>query len=160
WILACLRNRRFFSLEELNAAIRELLEKLNTRPFQKLEGCRRSAFEKLDRPAMRPLPARRYEIGAWELAVGVNIDYHVEDDNRFYSVPCALITAKVDVRATATVVEVWRDGGRVTSHERSYGPRGTLVTKPEHRPRAHREWGDWPPERLVGWAAQTGPKTA
>jgi transposase len=160
WIVACLRNRRFFSLEELNAAIRELLEKLNTRPFQKLEGCRRSAFEKLDRPAMRPLPARRYESGAWKLAVGVNIDYHVEYDHRFYSVPCALITAKVDVRATATVVEVWRDGGRVTSHERSYGPRGTLVTKPEHRPRAHREWGDWPPERLVGWAAQTGPKTA
>ena len=78
WILACLRNRRFFSLEELNAAIWELLEKLNTRPFQKLEGCRRSAFEKLDRPAMRPLPARRYELGEWKLGVGVNIDYHVD----------------------------------------------------------------------------------
>ena len=160
WIVACLRNRRFFSLEELNTAIRELLEKLNTRPFQKLEGCRRSAFEKLDRPAMRPLPARRYELGAWKLGVGVNIDYHIEYDHRFYSVPCALIGGKVDVRATATVVEVWHGGGRVTSHERSFGPRGTPVTKPEHRPRAHREWGDWPPERLVGWASQTGPKTA
>src|SRR4029453_11088554 len=77
WILACLRNRRFFSLEELNAAIRELLEKLNTRPFQKLEGCRRSVFDTLDRPVMTALPARRYEIGAWKLEVGVNIDYHV-----------------------------------------------------------------------------------
>jgi transposase len=160
WILACVRDRRFFSLEELNAAIWELLEKLNTRPFQKLEGCRRSAFEKLDRPAMRPLPARRYELGEWKLGVGVNIDYHFEYDHRFYSVQCELMNGKVDVRSTATVVEVWHGGVRVTSHERSYGPKGTAVTKPEHRPRAHREWGNWPPERLVGWAAQIGPKTA
>jgi transposase len=160
WILACLRNRRFFSLDELNAAIRELLEKLNTRPFQKLEGCRRSAFEKFDRPSMKPLPARRYEIGAWKLNVGVNIDYHIEYDHRVYSVPCALIGARVDVRSTATLVEVWHEGQRVTSHERSYGPKGTAVTKVEHQPRRHREWGSWPPERLVGWGAQTGPKTA
>jgi len=159
WIVACLRNRQFFSLEELNAAIRELLEKLNTRPFQKLEGCRRSAFETLDRPAMKPLPAQRYELGEWKLNVGVNIDYHLEYDHRHYSVPCALMNAKVDVRATATIVEVWRAGARVTSHERSYGPKGTAVTKPEHRPRAHREWGEWPPERLVGWAKTKGPKT-
>lgn len=159
-VLACLRNRRFFSLEEINAAIRELLEKLNTRPFQKLEGCRRSAFDKLDRPAMRALPARRYELGEWKLGVGVNIDYHLEYDHRIYSAPCELINGKVDVRATAAVVEVWHGGVRVTSHERSYGPKGTVVTKPEHRPRAHREWGSWPPERLVGWAQQTGPKTA
>ena len=160
WILACLRNRRFFSLEELNAAIRELLERLNTRPFKKLEGCRRTAFETLDRPALKPLPARRYELGVWKLGVGVNIDYHLEYDHRHYSVPSTLINTKVDVRATATIVEVWRDGARVTSHERSDGPRGTAVTKEEHRPRAHREWGAWPPERLVGWAAQTGPQTA
>jgi transposase len=159
WILACLRNRRFFSLEELNAAIRELLERLNTRPFQKLEGNRRSAFEKLDRPAMKPLPARRYELGEWKLNVGVNVDYHFTYDDRHYSVPCALINARVDVRATSTVVEAWRNRTRVTSHERSYGPKGTAVTKPEHRPREHREWGAWPPERLVGWAQKKGPKT-
>jgi transposase len=160
WILACLRNRRFFRLEELHTAISELLLKLNTRPFQKLEGCRRSAFETLDRPAMKPLPARRYEVGEWKLGVGVNVDYHFEYDHRYYSVPSALINAKVDVRATATVLEVWRDGGRVTSHERNHGPKGTTETKPEHRPRAHREWGDWPPERLLGWAQTKGPKTA
>jgi transposase len=159
WILACLRNRRFFTLEELNAAIWELLEKLNTRPFQKLEGCRRSAFEKLDRPALRSLPAQRYEVGAWKLGVGVNVDYHFEYDHRYYSVPSVLINAKVDVRATATVLEVWRDHRRVTSHERSYGPPGTAVTKPEHRPRAHREWGEWPPERLLGWAQTKGART-
>jgi len=159
WILACLRNRRFFSLEELNAAIWELLEKLNTKPFQKLEGCRRSAFEKLDRPALRPLPAQRYEMGEWKLGVGVNVDYHFEYDHRYYSVPSELINAKVDVRATATVIEAWRNHLRVTSHERSYGPKGKAVTKPEHRPREHREWGAWPPERLVGWAQTKGPKT-
>jgi len=160
WILACLRHRRFFSLEELNAAIWELLLRLNQKPFQKLEGCRRSAFETLDRPAMKPLPARRYELGEWKLGVGINVDHHFTYDHRYYSVPCELVREKVDVRATATVVEVWRGGARVTSHERSYGPKGTAVTKPEHRPRSHREWGDWPPERLVGWAHKTGPKTA
>jgi transposase len=159
WILACLRNRRFFSLEELNAAIWELLEKLNTRSFQKLEGCRRSAFEKLDRPAMRPLPAQRYEIGTWKLGVGVNVDYHFEYDDRHYSVQSELINAKVDVRATATVIEVWLDHQRITSHERSYGPKGTAVTKPEHRPQSHRAWGEWPPERIVGWAQTKGAKT-
>jgi transposase len=102
WILACLRNRRFFGLDELNAAIGELLERLNARPFQKLEGCRRSAFQTIDLPAMRPLPSRRYELGEWKLGVGVNVDYHVEYDHRHYSVPSELITAKVDVRATAT----------------------------------------------------------
>ena len=160
WILASLRNRRFFSLEELNAAIRELLEKLNTKPFQKLSGCRRSVFDALDRPVMTALPARRYEIGEWKLKVGVNIDYHVEYDHRFYSVPCALMNSRVDVRATATVIEIWQCGVRVTSHERSHGPKGTAVTDPAHRPRAHREWGNWPPERLVGWAEKMGPKTA
>jgi transposase len=160
WILASLRNRRFFSLEELNAAIGELLEKLNTRPFQKLAGCRRSAFEQLDRPVMKALAPRRYEVGEWKLGAGVNVDHHLTYEHRLYSVPCELIGAKVDVRATATVIEVWQGGVRVASHERSYGPKGTAVTKPEHRPRAHREWGNWPPERLVGWAAQTGPKTA
>jgi transposase len=160
WILACLRNRRFFGLDELNAAIGELLERLNARPFQKLEGCRRSAFQTIDLPAMKPLPSRRYELGEWKLGVGVNVDYHVEYDHRHYSVPSELITAKVDVRATATAVEVWRDRLRITLHARSYGPKGTAVTKPEHRPRAHRQWGDWPPERLVSWAETKGPKTA
>ena len=158
WVLACLRNRRFFSLEELNAAIRELLEKLNTKPFQKLEGCRRTALERLERPAMKPLPTERYEMGTWKLGVGVNLDYHLEYDHRLYSVPCALMNTKVDVRATATVVEVWQ-GGRVASHERSYGPKGTAVTDPAHRPKSHREWGHWTPERLVGWAEQLGLKT-
>ena len=90
----------------------------------------------------------------------MNIDYHFEYDSRYYSVPSTLINARVDVRATATAVEAWRDRVRITSHARSYGPKGTAVTKAEHRPQAHREWGEWPPERLVGWAKTKGPKTA
>ena len=98
-------------------------------------------------------------MGEWKLGVGVNIDYHFTYDDRHYSVPCELINAKVDVRATATVIEVWRDRQRLTSHERSYEAKGTAVTKPEHRPQSHRAWGEWPPERLVGWARTKGAKT-
>jgi hypothetical protein len=109
---------------------------------------------------MKPLPAQRYELGRWKQKVGVNIDYHVEYDHRYYSVPCELVNEKVELRVTERIVEMWRGGVRVTSHERSYGPKGTAVTKPEHRPRSHREFGDWPPERLVTWAQKTGPSTA
>ncbi len=156
WILARLRNRTFFSLEELNSAIAELLEDLNTRPFKKLEGCRRSAFESIDRPAMRQLPARRYELAEWG-QVGVNIDYHFEYDHRLYSVPCALACHKVEFRATRTSVEAFHGGQRVACHSRSYGPRGTATTCKEHRPKSHQDYGEWPPERMIRWAGTIGP---
>ena len=156
WILACLRHRTFFSLDELNEAIGELLERLNTRPFQKLEGCRRSAFEQLDRPALKPLPGRRYEQSEWEKGK-VHIDYHVEFEGRFYSVPCALIGARVEVRATTSVVEVLFRRVRVASHVRSYGRLGTMVTSDAHKPKCHSDYGDWPPERMLSWAASIGP---
>jgi len=100
WILARLRNRRFFSLGELNAAIGLLLVDLNQRPFKKLPGCRRSAFEALDAPVLRPLPATRYVIGRWK-AAKVNVDYHVEFEGYYYSVPHRLVGAKIDVRAAS-----------------------------------------------------------
>jgi transposase len=156
WILARLRNRTFFSLEELNLAIWELLEELNTRPFQKLEGCRRSAFETLDRPAMKPLPTTRYEVADWKKA-RVHIDYHLEYDHRLYSAPNALIGERVWVRATRTCVEVFFRGQRVASHARSYGRYGTMVTCAEHRPKSHREYGAWSPERIIAWAGSIGP---
>jgi hypothetical protein len=109
---------------------------------------------------MKPLPPRRYELGEWKLNVGVNVDYHLEFEGRYYSVPCELIGEKVDLRVTAMVIEVFRGGVRVTSHERSYGQKGHAVTKPEHRPRSHREFGDWPPERLIAWAGKAGPSAA
>jgi transposase len=159
WIMARLRNRTFFSLEELNDAIATLLEDLNTRPFQKLEGCRRSAFESIDRPAMKQLPVVRYELAEWKLGVSVNIDYHFEYDHRIYSVQCALNEQTVDVRATYSSMEAFHGGQRVASHVRSYGPKSTPVTCREHRPKSHREYGEWPPERMIGWAASIGPNT-
>jgi transposase len=158
WILARLRDRKFFSLTELNEAIAELLDELNTRPFKKLEGCRRSAFVEIDRPAMHPLPAIRFEMRERHKA-RVNIDYHVEFDHRLYSVPYKLIGEKVEVRATTAVVEIFLTGERVASHARSYGRRGTAVTCDEHRPPQHQQQ-KWPPERLVAWAATFGPAVA
>jgi transposase len=156
WILARLRNRVFFSLVALNAAIAELLEELNARCFQKLEGSRRSTFESLDRPAMRALPPQRYQYSDWTKA-RVGIDYHVEFDHRLYSVPHQLASARVEVCASVSVVELWHKGERVAAHRRSYGRKGTAVTLPEHRPISHRDYGDWPPERMIAWGASYGP---
>jgi transposase len=159
WILACLRNRTFFGLDDLNAAIAELLERLNARPFQKLDGCRRSAFESIDRPAMKPLPQARYELADWKDAT-VNIDYHVDYEGRLYSVPYAMIGSEVEVRATTMTVEILHGGERVVAHRRSYGPKGTAVTLEAHRPKSHRDYGAWPPSRMVAWAASIGPAAA
>jgi transposase len=160
WILACLRNRAFFSLDDLNAAVAELLERLNTRPLSKSTQSRRELFETLDRPAMKPLPASRYVLGQWKLDVGVPPDYTVIFDDRRYSVPCALIGQRVDIRATTSTVEVLHKHERVASHVRSYGPKGKPVIAPEHRPRSHQEYGAWPPERFVSWAQTIGPHVA
>lgn len=159
WILACLRNRTFFSLDELNAAIAELLERLNTRPFQKLEGCRRSAFESIDRPAMKPLPRMPYELADWKDAK-VNIDYHVPYDDRLYSVEHTLIGAEVEIRATTTTVVILHGNERHVAHRRSYGPKGTCVTLEAHRPKSHRDYGAWPPSRIISWAGSIGPSVA
>jgi transposase len=155
WILARLRHRTFFSLAELNQAIAELVEELNAKPFKKLEGSRCSAFASIDRPAMRALPPRRYELAERRTA-RVNIDYHVEHDKRFYSVPYALVHRQVEVRATVRTVEVFHEGERVASHQRSYGPKGTFVVNEQHRPRNHRDQV-FPPERMIAWAATFGP---
>ncbi len=158
WILARLRKRRFFSLAELNAAIMELLRRLNARPFKKLPGSRQSRFEDLDRPALRPLPATRYQFAVWKTAT-VNIDYHIEVDHHYYSVPYQLAREQVDVRLSATTVEIFRRGRRVASHLRSR-VRGGHTTAPEHMPESHRRHLEWTPTRIVSWAEGTGPKTA
>jgi transposase len=158
WILARLRHRRFFSLGELDEAIRELLAEYNRRPFQKLEGCRESLFLSLDRPALRPLPAHPYEYAQWKKA-RVNIDYHVEVDRHWYSVPHALIRQQVEVCLSAKTVEILHKGKRVASHLRSFQP-GRHTTVLEHMPRHHREYVQWSPDRLIRWAQQTGSNTA
>jgi len=140
WILARLRHRQFFSLAELNAAMASLLTELNGRPFKKLPGCRRSAFEVLDRPALRPLPPTAFELAQWKTA-RVSIDYHVDFERHYYSVPNQLVREEIDLRITARVVECFHRGKRVASHARSATPGYSTIT--EHMPashRAHREW--------------------
>ena len=158
WILAALRKRRFFSLAALNQAIAELLERLNNRPFRKLEGSRATRFEKLDRPALRPLPTEPYSFAQWKKA-RVHIDYHVEVEGHFYSVPYALIHREVDARYTAMTVEIFHRGQRVASHARSYKA-GHHTTIHAHRPKSHQRYLEWTPERLVRWASTVGPFTA
>jgi len=158
WILARLRKRRFFSLAELNAAIWELLTWLNQRPFKKLEGSRTTLFTQLERPALRPLPATRYQFAVWKTAT-VNIDYHVEVDHHYYSVPYQLARDLVEVRLSDSTVELFRRGQRVASHLRS-SVRGRHTTASEHMPEAHRRHLEWTPGRLVRWAEQAGPQTA
>lgn len=158
WILAALRKRKFFSLGELNQAIQELLVGLNNRPFRKRDGSRRSLFESLDQPVLRPLPAERYEYGDWETH-RVNIDYHVECDNHWYSVPYQLTQKEVEVRATATIVEIFHRGVRIASHARSHVPHAATTVN-DHRPKAHQRHLEWTPSRLVDWAKKIGPATA
>jgi transposase len=157
WILARLRNRQFFSLEALNAAIGELLVVLNNRAFKKLEGCRASAFEAIDRPAMKPLPAPRYEFATWKKAL-VGIDYHVEFDGHYYSVPHSLVKQKLELRVTATTVECFFKGKRVASHLRA-AKRGRHTTVSAHMPESHRRHMQWTPGRLLNWALSIGPAT-
>jgi transposase len=158
WILARLRKHTFFSFVELNDEIRRLLDILNDRPFQKLDGTRRSLFESLERPALRPLPGTPYEFARWKKA-RVNIDYHIEVERHYYSVPHQLVREQVDVRLTSTAVEVLHGGRRVAAHRRSHR-KGGFTTDPGHRPKAHQRYLEWTPSRIIRWAASIGPRTA
>lgn len=158
WVLAPLRDQTFFSRAEANRAIWARLEWLHDRPFAKLDGSRRSLWRELDRPALGPLPARRFEIPAWKTHVGVNIDYHVQFDAHYYSVPYPLVRQRVDIRATRTVIEIFHRGRRVASHLRSIR-RGGFTTDPAHRPDSHRRYAEWSPSRLIRWAEKIGPET-
>lgn len=155
WILARLRNRRFFSLTELNVAIAELVRDMNTRQFKKLPGNRQSAFDSIDRPALKALPEQAYEYAQWGLA-RVHIDCHIEVDGHYYSVPYRWLREQVDTRLTDTVLEVFAKGKRIASHVRSYD-RGRHTTVVEHLPPKHQQYLGWSAERLASWAERIGP---
>jgi transposase len=158
WILAALRNRTFFSLTELNKAIWEFLEKLNHRPFKKLEGSRRSWFETMERSALLPLPESCYVFAEWKKA-RVNIDYHVELNRHYYSVPYTLVREEVEVRYTTQTVEIFHRQKRLASHMRDDRP-GTHTTLEEHMPKSHQKYLQWTPSRIIRWAATVGESTA
>jgi transposase len=158
WILACLRNRIFFSLAELNEAISELLKKLNGRPFKKLKGSRLLWFEAIEREVLKALPQSRYEFAEWKKA-RVNIDYHVELKGHYYSVPYLLVQEEVELRSTVSTVEILYRGRRVASHRRDDQP-GRHTTEREHMPKSHQQYLEWTPSRIIRWAGKVGEATA
>lgn len=157
WILAPLRDCTFFSIEDINQAIAPLLKAYNHKPFQKLEGCRNSQYVALDKPALKTLPAKRYEFATWKKAKA-GIDYHISVDKHHYSVPYRYAGKQVDVRITNHTIECFLKGKRIAVHQRTYQPGFTTVH--EHMPKAHQDYAQWSPERLHRWAAKIGTNTA
>lgn len=158
FVLAALRNRRFFSLAEANAAIRERLDLLNDRKFRKLPGSRQSRFLEVEQPALLPLPEAPYQYAQWKKVL-LGIDYHFEVDGHFYSAPHKLRGEELHARYTETTVECFHRGNRIASHARSW-VKGGHTTTPDHMPAAHREYAEWTPERLTAWAKQIGESCA
>jgi transposase len=158
WILARLRHLTFYSFDDLNCTIRSLLDDLNTRPFKKLPGTRRSQFEMLDKPALQPLPAAAYQFSEWKRA-RVHIDYHVEVLGHYYSVPHTLVSREIDVRITCAQIECIYQNQTVALHYRAEEGRGGHTTIPEHMPSHHRAHSEWSPGRFLNWAVQIGPHT-
>ena len=167
WIIAKLRNRRFFSLAELNEAIRDCVTALNDRTSRHLGASRRVLFDQIEQSALKALPAEPFEFATWK-ECRVGLDYHVEIEKHYYSVPFALAREKLWARMTARTVELFHRGARVASHIRSSGNRKP-TTVSEHMPScrrrarargSHRRYADWTPERLKRRAAEIGPNTA
>jgi transposase len=159
WIVARLRDETFYTLGAMNARIAALLEALNAKPMRHYgSASRRDLFERLDRPALRPLPAVPFEYAEWKW-VRVNLDYHVEVDHHYYSVPHALLHERLEARITATSVELFHRGQRVAVHARSFA-RGRPTTCAAHMPKAHRAHAEWSPSRFIRWATTIGPQTA
>ena len=153
WVMAPLRDRLLIGLDGARTAVLEQLDKLNDRPFQKMAGSRSSVFDELDRPALQPLPASRWVKAEWK-RLKVHIDYHVEVDRCYFSVPYQHIGKMMDVKVTATMVEIFSNGRPIAAHARS---RSRYTTRPEHMPSSHREYRRWSPPRVVARAKQIGP---
>ena len=159
WIIASLRNHTFHSVSEVNEAVAELLEKFNARPMRRLKKSRRQFFEEIERNELLPLPKRRFELSEWKIGARVNMDDHVVFENNDYSVPFTYARQKVDLRATATIVEIFCRHTRIASHLRNY-KKHVHITKTEHMPRAHQKHLEWSPSRIVKWGEKVGEATA
>jgi transposase len=158
WILSALRHRTFYSLADLNGAIQKLLQRLNSRELRKVKKSRLELFSLFDQPNALSLPEKLYEYAEWKMAT-VNIDYHIEVDKHYYSVPFRLLREKLHVRLTAHTVEAFQKGERVATHVRSFIPHQHSTLK-EHMPAAHRNYLEWTPSRILRWAQKIGPNTA
>lgn len=157
WILARLRNRTFVGLAELNQAIRELIRHLNSRAFKKFPGTRLSAYEEIDKPALRALPVHAYEYTHFKKA-RVHIDYHIELDKHYYSIPYQFTGKEIELRFTPERIECWYQGKQIALHVRSY-KKGAHTTLPDHMPKSHRKHMEWTPGRFLNWATEIGTAT-
>ena len=157
-ILAALRDLSFFSVSELNQAIRPRLDQINAQAFQKLEGSRDLWFESMDKPRLKPLPNTPFVLATW-LEATVNIDYHVVVDHHYYSVPYAFIHQRLQVRLSDATVELFHQAKRVAAHVRN-SQRGKFTTLEEHRPKSHQRFLEWTPGRIIDWARKIGPSCA
>jgi transposase len=157
YLLGRLRNRRFFSLAELNGATRECVTAINAKVMTRLNKSRNELFASLDRPALKALPTERYSYAEWKRCT-VAPDYHVEVDQHYYSVPFQLLRETVDARYTTTTVELLHKGGRIASHARSWLPH-KHTTLPEHMPSSHRRYAEWSPARMLRKGSEIGPAT-
>jgi transposase len=158
WILARLRNRQFFSLGDVNAAIRPLLDRLNDKVSRHLGASRRQLFERLDKPALKPLTVAPYVYAEWKKC-RAGLDYHIAIDRHYYSVPYQLLKKELWARITARTVEVFHIGQRVASHVRN-SSNGQHSTQRDHMPAHHKFHEDWTPQRIQAWAARIGPNVA
>lgn len=158
WVLARMRKLTFFGLSELNAAIVGLRTELNEKPFKKLPGSRRSQFEALDKPALKSLPERRYEYAEFKKA-RVQLNYHVQVNKHYYSVPFSYLKKEIDVRITASTIECFFQSERIASHVRNYDEGYHYTTCKEHMPQNHRSYSEWTPDRFLNWAQTIGPAT-
>jgi hypothetical protein len=157
--MAPIRNRQFFTLAELNAALKARVDAINSRPFQKKEGSRASIFNGQEKDALIPLPATPYEIVTQKQAK-VNFNYHVSFDGRWYSVPFEYVKRDVTISATPTTIKITCDGERIAMHKRSYLPKGSYSTNKNHMPEAHKDFTEWNGDRFRRWASDIGPACA
>ena len=158
WITAALRNEQFFSLSELNQAIKEKLKVFNARDFQKKESSRLGLFLGEEKPLLVPLPATRYELADFKQAT-VQFNYHIAVDKMYYSVPYKYIKSKVDVRITDTTIQIFSNNERIASHRRLYGRPGQYSTISEHMPPDHQKYIEWNGDRFRDWAKRIGINT-
>lgn len=158
WITAALRDEQFFSLAELNRAIRNKLELFNRKLFQKKEGSRLSLFLEEERPLLAPLPTTRFELADWKQAT-VQFNYHISVDKMLYSVPYEYIKKKVDVRVTEHTIEIFYNHNRIASHHQLNDRPGQYSTITEHMPKDHQQYLEWNSDRFRRWAEQIGINT-
>jgi transposase len=158
WIIAALRNQKFFSLADLNQAISEKLAGFNRKPFQKRPGSRLSTFLDEEKHTLQPLPVSAYELATWKIAT-VQFNYHISIEKMNYSVPYEYIKHKVDVRITKGVIEVFFNQQRICSHPRLSGRPGQYHTIQAHMPEKHKQYVQWNTERFLSWAQSVGPHT-